>query len=782
MEYTIGIQTKRKKQFERRLEQWKKDDQQFVSTKVEKCVMQNVLTQSSVTIVGNSGIGKSFLSKHIALLMMKHGYTVIPCSKPEDIGKWFKHDRKTLFVYDDVCGRYTLNQQIYNDWKQNLNHITSLLTDQCCKIISTCRLEVYKDECFSNLSFFEMCIIDLSSQEFKLSAAEKNALAEVYFKDNTDEVKELSEKYDFFPLLCSLYHKQNLQKNVSISSFFSNPFDVFKDQVEQMYGESDAGKMQYCSLVLCVMFNNTLTEENLSTQDKKIGAVIENSLRECELNKGTSIKRLKKSLETLEGTYVVKEDSTYKIIHDKLFDFLAKYFGEKMIHIFIDHADTEFIRERFLWKMTDNMGTEIEFVIRIPDKYVNRYIDRLLKDWENGYVYNVCHNRNMNSTLFTETFVTHLNQLDPSKQQELVCTKDIHSKDIALSGSCYIGTIDIVKWLISRNSDINFCRQDGWFPLLWASQEGHINVVKELLQYSSEVNKCDNDGVSPLYKASQNGHVDVVKELIQHSADANKCTNDGISPLQIASNNNMVEVVHVLLQCDDVDINLCDDDGCSSLYWASQEGHVDVVKELLQHSADVNKCTNDGTSPLQMACYNNMVEVVHVLLQLDNVDIDHLDENGCSSLYQASQKGHIDVVKELIQHSADVNKCNKNDASPLHIASQEGHVNVVKELLQHSADVNQCTNDGTSPLQIASNNNRIEVVHVLLQCDDVDINLCDDEGCSSLYLASQEGHVDVVKELLQHSADVNKCTNDGTSPLQMACYNNMVEVVHVLLH
>ncbi|VDI63242.1 Hypothetical predicted protein [Mytilus galloprovincialis] len=186
-------------QFENRLEQWKKDDQQFVSTEAEKHVMQKVLAQSSVTLVGNSGTGKSFLSKHIALIMKKHGYTVIPCSKPEDIGKWFKHGRKTLFVFDDVCGRYTLNQQIYTDWKQRLDHIISLLEDKCCKIISTCRLEVYKDELFSNLSIFKMCNIDLSSQEFRLSAAEKYALAEVYFKENTDEVKKLSEKYDFFP-------------------------------------------------------------------------------------------------------------------------------------------------------------------------------------------------------------------------------------------------------------------------------------------------------------------------------------------------------------------------------------------------------------------------------------------------------------------------------------------------------------------------------------------------------------------------------------------------------
>ncbi|XP_071177539.1 kinase D-interacting substrate of 220 kDa-like [Mytilus edulis] len=525
-----------------------------------------------------------------------------------------------------------------------------------------------------------MCNIDLSSQEFKLSAAEKFALAEVYFKENNDEVKELSDIYDFFPLLCSLYYKQNLQKNVSINSFVCNPFEDFKDQIVQMYGESAAGKIQYCSLVLCVMFNNTLTEENMSTKDKKIGTVIQDLLEECELNKGTSIKRLRKSLETLEGTYVVKTDSTYKIMHDKLFDFLAKYFGEKMLQLFFYHANTDFIAERFIWKITDSMGTEIESVIKIPDNYIDRYIERLIRDWKNGYVYSVCHNRNMNSSLFTERFVKHLNQLDQSKQQELVCTKDIQSKDIALSGSCDIGTVYLVKWLISRNSDINYCREDGWFPLLLASQEGHVDVVNELLQHSADVNKCDNNGVSSLYSAGQKGHVDVVKELIQHSADVNKCSNDDASPLYIASENGHVDVVKELLQ-HSADVNKCDNNGVSSLYSAGQNGHVDVVKELIQHSADVNKCNYNDASPLSIA----------------------------------SENGHVDVVKELLQHLADVNKCNKNDTSPLYIASQEGHVDVVKELLQHSADVNKCNDKGQNPLHVAHDNVHLEIESLLIK-------------------------------------------------------------------
>ncbi|XP_071179170.1 uncharacterized protein [Mytilus edulis] len=763
-------------QFERRLEQWKEDDQQFVSTEAEKHVMQKVLTQSSITLVGNSGTGKSFLSKHIALKMIEDGYTVIPCSKPEDIEKWFKHGRKTVFVFDDVCGRYTLNQQIYTEWKQRLDHTTSLLKDKCCKILSTCRLEVYKDEQFGNLSIFKMCSINLSSQELKLTDAEKIALAEMYFNENIDEVKELSDKYDFFPLLCSLYHKQKL-KNVNIKSFFSNPFDVFKDQVVEMYGESDEGKLQYCSLVLCVMFNNTLTEENLSTKDKKMREVIEDLLEECELNRGTSTKRLKKALEKLEGTYVVKEDSTYKIIHDKLFDFLAKYLGEKMLQVFIDHAKTDFTAERFLCKITENMGTEIEFVIRIPEKYVNSYIDRLLKDWENGYVNKVCQNRNMNSTTFTENMVTRLNQLDPSKQAELVCTQDVRDKDIALGGSCYMGSVDLVKWLISKNSDISYCDDAGWFPLLWASQEGHVDVVKELLHHSADVNQYNNDDASSLYLASENGHTNVVNELLQHSANVNQCTNEDASPLYIASQNGHVGVVKELLK-HSADVNKCTNDDESPLYIASQNGHVGVVKELLQHAADVNKRTNDE-SPLFIASQNGHINVAKELLQ-HSADVNQLTDDGVSPLSIASQNGNIDVVNELLKHAADVNLCNNAVVSPLYLASESGHINVAKTLLKHSADVNQCTDDDASPLYIASQNGHVDVVKEMIQ-HSADVNKCTNDDESPLFIASQNGHVDVAKELLQHSADVNKCTNDDESPLYIASQNGHVDVVKELL-
>lgn len=60
--------------------------------------------------------------------------------------------------------------------------------------------------------------------------------------------------------------------------------------------------MKYCSLVLCVLLNNALQEDDFSRTNKEIIAMTDDLLDKCELNKGTSIERLRKSLDTLEGT------------------------------------------------------------------------------------------------------------------------------------------------------------------------------------------------------------------------------------------------------------------------------------------------------------------------------------------------------------------------------------------------------------------------------------------------------------------------------------------------
>ena len=57
--------------------------------------------------------------------------------------------------------------------------------------------------------------------------------------------------------------------------------------------------------------------------------------------------------------------------------------------------------------------------------------------------------------------------------------------------------------------------------------------------------------------------------------------------------------------------------------------------------------------------------------------------DGCTPLYGASQEGHVDVVKLILDHGADINKAPNDGVNPLDIASQRGHEEIVRMLKEY---------------------------------------------------------------------------------------------------
>ena len=85
----------------------------------------------------------------------------------------------------------------------------------------------------------------------------------------------------------------------------------------------------------------------------------------------------------------------------------------------------------------------------------------------------------------------------------------------------------------------------------------------------------------------------------------------------------------------------------------------------------------------------------------------------------------------------------KNGPTSLYVASQNGHLDVVNLLLEKNANIEASS---------TSDHARGRFVCLLLGSDE--------HGATSLYVASQKGHLDIVKLLLEKNANIEaSCTS-----------------------
>ena len=139
------------------------------------------------------------------------------------------------------------------------------------------------------------------------------------------------------------------------------------------------------------------------------------------------------------------------------------------------------------------------------------------------------------------------------------------------------------------------------------------------------------------------------------------------------------------------------------------------------------------------------MDEVQSLLDLDGIDIHYFDKDGCTSLWMASQEGHIDIVKVLLKAGGNVNQAQTTDGcTPLYIASHNGHLATVKVLIKAGGNANQHSHKNQTPLNIACYFGKINIVRLLLQQPNIDTNKINDWNLTPCANAEAQGHHEIV--------------------------------------
>ena len=170
---------------------------------------------------------------------------------------------------------------------------------------------------------------------------------------------------------------------------------------------------------------------------------------------------------------------------------------------------------------------------------------------------------------------------------------------------------------------------------------------------------------------------------------------------------------------------------------------IDIDIDELAASAEINKfllsCENGDISTLRsiLVQYDDVHGDEHEVKENQNrlqLLLNHQDPNtNKTGLIYAAIAGHVHIVEELIKQGTDIEK-SYDGSTPLYHATSRGHVEVVKILLNYSANVNAVNNKGWSCLMNAAYFGRDDIVNLLLKYKaNPDIVRAEFDGKSALH-------------------------------------------------
>ncbi|KAK3023289.1 hypothetical protein RJ639_043639 [Escallonia herrerae] len=180
----------------------------------------------------------------------------------------------------------------------------------------------------------------------------------------------------------------------------------------------------------------------------------------------------------------------------------------------------------------------------------------------------------------------------------------------------------------------------------------------------------------------------------------------------------------------------------TDLHLAAKRGDLAAVRQILD---DID---SQMVGTLSGADFD--VEVADIRASV----VNEVNELGETALYTAAEKGHLDVVKELLKYSITetISKKNRLGFDPLHIAAREGHHAIVQVLLDHDPGLSKTIgpSNATPLITAATRGHTAVIVNELLQLPDSNVNAPNRDHKTALDIA--EG-----LPLSEESSEIKNC-------------------------
>lgn len=172
------------------------------------------------------------------------------------------------------------------------------------------------------------------------------------------------------------------------------------------------------------------------------------------------------------------------------------------------------------------------------------------------------------------------------------------------------------------------------------------------------------------------------------------------------------------LVADGADTEVRDADNATPILVAARAGHLDAVRRLIAAGADIDAQDDIDQNPFLYACIADKLDLV-VLMVEAGTDLTRRTRFGGNGLTPAAEKGHVEIVRYLLEHTRiNVNLTNNLGWTALIeaiILGDGGAVpqQVVELLLAHGAKPGMTDEWGVTPVELARKRGFTEIVDLL---------------------------------------------------------------------
>ncbi len=339
------------------------------------------------------------------------------------------------------------------------------------------------------------------------------------------------------------------------------------------------------------------------------------------------------------------------------------------------------------------------------------------------------------------------------------------------------------RMLLYANVDANEKNDEGFTPLVVATEVSSPEIISMLLERGAKVNLPSLGDVTPLMSAAAAGRADIVQLLLEYGADPSMKDMLGLTPLLHAAKTGNLDTILVLLKVPRADINARDINNTDAVMFAAGRQDLQSLRALIVAGGNINAKNDFGFTPLILGVNAGDVNFVRDLIITPGIDIQAKDNTGRSALMHAVQKGNAKIVKMLTDVGADVNTRDWLGYTPALVAAKEGNNALLKNLLKLGADANAQDRLGRTILTWGIENKKRAIISIALAQPDVQVNtVFGDDALTPLMAAADKKDYATAKALItKHKAFVNVLDNNGRNALYHAVLANDYSTAALLI-